>query len=189
MPKRRESPLEADLARMYSAYIDRPLKNTPEFKATGKVPEPTLDSVIANSAMGRTNILIQSFLKEYVLEKESSLLAIPTITDEKLSLVNAKRRTFAIKIGRYKKRLKAGVTLQRVKRGNMTISVLALANVNLSNIVRLQPFAQLFSKRELGKLASLPYKLAGPKLNRKGAFTARYKNKVISQNELLRLLE
>jgi hypothetical protein len=188
MAKRKEESYEAAFARMYTAYLEKPLKQTSEYVQMGLVTEPTLESVIERSQMGIQNPQIKARLKEYVIENEK-ILSIPTMDEEKRILVQTKRQRLAIRTGRYRAKIKRGKSAGSMKIMKKRRSKYIIERTRLNNYVRLTPFLALFSKNEIIKIEGLPYSLDRPRLAKNGQFTVRYKGKRLTQKQFVKLLK
>lgn len=171
---------EDALARIFLDYIEQPIKSTDEFKSSNKVSEITIEGVINSSKMGIQNEYMKSLLKEYIIENNEDLLAIPTVDEGKRSLVNTKRKTLALKIGQLKSQRRRGEKIGNQIKEHVT---------KLTNYIRLGPFIGLFNRKELSTLESLKYRVYKPRKNKSGDFRVTYKRKVLNKNQLLEKLE
>jgi hypothetical protein len=179
---------EAALVRIYHSYVEKPLKNTNEYASTGIVSQMTLESVIENSQMGIQNEVIKEKLKQYIVENESALLAIPVLDEQKKFQVNSIRRRLALKVGRLKAKRRRHEKMPYEQVRKKSIPKLRLESTRLKNYLRMDPFLALFSKPEIGKIERLEYTISRPRLRKNGQFTVRYRNKVINQNQFIKLL-
>lgn len=158
---------EADLARMYTAYILPGLRKTGEFERTQQVSDPTLESVIASSKMGVQNAYVQKLLKEYAIENKK-VLALPVATEHKTALYEAKVTRIAVRRGQL---------AAQARRGSMVYRALKQERAKLSNYIRLQPFLAALSEQQLGALEGLQGSIRRPKIRRDGILTVEYRQK------------
>ena len=179
---------DAAIARIYKAYIAKPLKATDEFRMAGTVSQLTLQSVIENSRMGIQNEVIKEMVKEYVVRNESSLLGLPSLKEEQAYQLESIRRRIALKVGRLKAKRKRHEKMPYEIVGKKRFASLLINQRRLKNYLRLDPYAALFSMKELARIQELPYTIRKPRLRRDGIFTAEYRGKVLTQKQLLGLL-